>query len=292
MPQTLFNSPQKKWLRQFFWLPAMQTFKIASDKELKYLTFAGPEAFDIEFFTKRDIFKLNNIRVWERSADSMRTLQAKYGLGFQVKLGEAFDLSKAKDERQAFPHSVINLDFTNGAFQLVRPRYTPNKFELISNIIAAQQEHTESFLLLLAFAATADVDTDYGKMFVQKTAFDIGTRFGFTEPLFNLTRDPERTYPQTLASIIPCAVIRLGGEYSYDTQCLGKALYFPYGKRRTAMLCFNFHLAYESPALSETSLQIRTRMDELVVRRQKESLNLPLQNVNKLMRASRSRRKS
>lgn len=269
----------------------MQDFKVKSNKDLKYLTFAGPEAFDIEFFIKRDIFKLSNIRVWEKSSDSARALQAKYGLDFQVKLGEAFDLSKAKDERQAFPHSIINLDFTNGAFQLTRPRYIPHKFELITNIIAAQQEHTESFLLLLAFAATADVDTDYGKAFVQKTAFDIATRFGFTEPLFNLTRDPQRTYPQTLASIIPCAVIRSGGEHAYDTQCLGKALYFPYGKKRTAMLCCMFHFSYDNPALSETSLQIRTRMDELVIRRQKESLNLTLQNVNRLMQAARSRKK-
>ena len=191
MQRALFNSPQKKWVRQFFWLPAMEAFRARASQELKYLTFAGPEGYDIDFFTQNNIIRLEKIRVWERSADAARALQTKYGLAFQVKIGEAFDLSKSRDERQYFPHSVINLDFTNGAFQLSRARHIPHKFELISNIMGAQREHTESFLLLLAFAGAADVDSDHGKAFVQKTAFDLATRFGYTEPLFNLTRDPK-----------------------------------------------------------------------------------------------------
>jgi hypothetical protein len=290
MPRTLFNSPQKRWVRQFFWLPAIEDFKALADQELKYLTFAGPEGYDIDFFTQKDAFRLENVRVWERSADAARALQAKYGLAFQVKIGEAFDLSKARDERQYFPHSIINLDFTNGAFQLSRARHIPHKFELISNIIDAQREHTQSFMLFVAFAGAADVDTDHGKAFVQKIAFDLATRFGHTEPLFNLTRDPKRTYAQTLAAVIPCAVIRLGAEHCYDTRCLGKVLYFPYNRKRTAMLCFKFNLTYDNPALSETNLQISKRMDETAVRRQQESLGVALQNVNNLIRAARSQR--
>jgi hypothetical protein len=288
MQRTLFNSPQKKWVRQFFWLPEMEAFRARANQELKYLTFAGPEGYDIDFFTQNNIVSLEKIRVWERSADAARALQTKYGLAFQVKIGEAFDLSKSKDERQYFPHSVINLDFTNGAFQLSRARHIPHKFELISNVIGAQQEHTESFMLFLAFAGAADVDSDHGKAFVQKIAFDLATRFGYTEPLFNLTRDPKRTYPQTLAAVIPSAVIRLGGEFFYDTQCLGKALYFPYGRKRTAMICFTFQLTYDNPALSETNLQIVKRMDEVVVRRQQESLRIAVRNVNSVMKAAKT----
>jgi hypothetical protein len=287
MARTLFNSPQKKWLRQYFWLPAIADFKAALNQDLTYLTFAGPEGYDIDFFTQGNVFKAENIRVWERSEDAARALQAKYGLAFQVKIGEAFDLSRAKDERRYFPRSVINLDFTNGAFQLSRPRHVPHKFELISNIIDAQREHTESFILLLAFAATADVDSDHGKAFVHKTAFDLATRFGYTEPLFNLTRDPDRTYPQTLGAVIPCAVIRLGGEHFYDTRCLGKALYFPYSVKRTGMICFVFQLTYDNPALSETTLHISTRMNQIVLRRQEESLALPTADVNKAVRTRR-----
>jgi hypothetical protein len=290
MSRLLFNSPQKKWVRQFFWLPAIEDFKARSNQALKYLTFAGPEGYDIDFFTQDGAFKLENIRVWERSDDAARALQAKYGLGFQVKTGEAFDLSKAKDERRYFPHNVINLDFTNGAFQLSRARYVPHKFELISNIMDAQREHTESFVLLLAFAATADVDSDHGKTFVQKIAFGLATRFGHTEPLFNLTRDPAGTYPQTLAAVIPCAVIRLSGEHFYDAQCLGKALYFPYGLKKTGMICFVFYLTYDNPALSETNLQSCRRMDNIVLRRQEESLAVPVADVNKLVRKRSSQR--
>jgi hypothetical protein len=65
MSRTLFNSPQKKWVRQFFWLPAIEDFKASSNRELKYLTFAGPEGYDIDFFVQDGIFKLENIRVWE-----------------------------------------------------------------------------------------------------------------------------------------------------------------------------------------------------------------------------------
>ena len=292
MPRTLFNSPQKRWIREFFWLPVIEDFRTRTNQELKYLTFAGPEGHDIDFFTKGDVFRLENVRVWEKSADAARALQAKYGLAFQVKIGEAFDLSKARDERQYFPHSIINLDFTNGAFQLSRARHIPHKFELVSNIMDAQREHTQSFMLLLAFAAAPDVDTDHGKAFVQKVAFDLATRFGHTEPLFNLTRDPKRTYPQTLAAVIPCAVIRLGTEHYYDTQCLGKALYFPYNTKRTAMLCFTFQLIYDNPPLSETNLQSSRRMDEIVLRRQQESLRVSLQNVNNLIRLSKTKGRS
>ena len=286
MKRTLFNSPQKQWLRQFFWLPAIEHFKGESNQELRYLTFAGPEGYDIEFFTGRQVFKLENIRVWENRADAASALQAKFGVDFQVKTGEAFNLSKAAQERQFFPHNVINLDFTSGAFQLSQPRFIPHKFEIISNIIAAQREHTQSFMLLLAFAAGADVDSDHGRAFVHKTAFDIATRFGFTEPLFNLTRSPDKTYAQTLAAVIPCAVIRLGGEHFYDTRCLGKALYLPYNSKKTAMLCFNFRLTYDNPALSEPDLQGSGRMNEVIVRRQQEALGLELRNVNALMKRS------
>lgn len=288
MPQALFNSPQKKWVRQFFWLPAIEAFKARTNQDLKYLTFAGPEGYDIDFFNENKIISLEKVRVWESSANAARALQTKYGLAFQVKIGDAFDLSKSKDERQYFPHSIINLDFTNGAFQLSRARHIPHKFEILSNVMEAQREHTESFVLFLAVAGAADVDSDHGKTFVQKTAFDLATRFGYTEPLFNLTRDPRGTYAQTLAAVIPSAVIRLGGEHFYDTQCLGKALYFPYGRKRSAMVCFIFHLIYDNPALSETNFQISKRMDEVVVRRQGESLRVVLQNVNDLIKASKS----
>lgn len=281
---SLFNSPQKKWVRQFFWLPAILEFKSAMNQELKYLTFAGPEGYDIDFFTQGNVFKLENVRVWERSASAATELNTKYGPTFQVKTGEAFDLSSAREEQKFFPHSVINLDFTNGAFQLSSARYIPHKFECINNILRSQREHIESFLLLLAFAATSDVDSEHGKTFVHKMAFDLATRFGHTEPLFNLTRDSERTYPQTLAAVIPSAVIRLGGEHFYDTQCMGKALYFPYNNKQTGMLCFIFRLTYDNPALSETNLQVAERMKQVVEHRQQDSLGLAITNVNQLLR--------
>ena len=290
MAQPLFNSPQKKWLREFFWLPAIEQFRASRTQELKYLTFAGPKGFDIDFFTERGVFKIENVRVWEKSSVAARALQERYGIQFGVKIGEAFDLSTAKDERQYFPHAVINLDFTNGAFQVPRPRYMPPKFELFNNIILAQREHTESFLLLVAFGAAPDMDGEQGRAFVQKMAFDLATRFGYTEPLFNLTRAPDRTYGQTLSAIIPCALIRLGGRYFYDTECLGKCLYFPYNRKQSAMLCFIFRLTYDHPALSEPDLQISNRMDEIVVRRQQESLGVVLLNVNKTIGRRRSTR--
>jgi hypothetical protein len=284
MPRELFNSPEKQWIRENFWLPAIAKFKTTLATDLKYLTFAGPEAFDVEFFTQKNIFEIQNVRVWEMNLNAADKLKQKYGPDFNVVVGQASDLARSSQEKSNFPHNVINLDFTNGAFQLRKPRYVPPKFELIENVILAQRECTESFLLLTAFAATADVDSDFGKAFVHKLAFDIATRFGYTEPLFNLTRDPVKSYPQVLASVIPCAVIRVGGEQLYDTKCVGKALYFPYNSRRTAMVCFTFLLTYDNPALSETSHQISNRMDAIVQKQQEESLRVPLFEVNKLLR--------
>ena len=288
-PTALFNSPQKKWVREHFWLPLLRSLKERSTTHLRYLTFAGPEGFDIEFFVEQGIFDLEHVRVWERSQASATALLAKFGVNFQVKIGEAYELSSAHKERDFFPHNVINLDFTNGAFQVPRPRALPTSFKITENLIAAQREHAASFVLLLAFAANADVDSDIGKAFVQKTAFDLATRFGHTEPLFDLTRDPVKTHAKVLSSVIPCAVIRQGGEGFYDVQCLGKALYTPNNSKRTSMLCLAFEFIYDYPAMSETNLQTATRFDEVVVQRQKESLALPLQDVNRILKQSRPR---
>jgi len=286
MPRELFNSPQKQWVREHFWLPAILEFKARAAGQLKYLTFAGPKAFDVDFFTGKQIFNIENVRVWEMDHTAAAALKLKYGANFQVVVGQAFDLVKSAGERASFPHSVINLDFTNGAFHLKRPWYIPPKFELIDRVVSAQMECAESFLLLIAFAATHDVDNEYGKGFVQKLAFDIATRFGHTEPLFNLTRDAASWYPQILVSVVPCAVIRLGGEHSYDSRCIGKALYYPYGSKKTGMVCLMFSFTYDNPALSETSHQTSKRMDALIVKRQEESLGLPLTDVNKLLRST------
>jgi hypothetical protein len=284
MHRELFNSPEKQWIREKFWLPAIIHFKSRVATDLKYLTFAGPKGFDIEFFTQRSIFAIGNVRVWEVNHNTATELKQKYGPGFNIVVGQAFDLAKSPQERSNFPHNVINLDFTNGAFHLKKPWHIPPKFELIEKVILAQRDCTESFLLLSAFAATSDVDSDFGKAFVHKLAFDIATRFGHTEPLFNLTRDAVKSYPQVLASIIPCAIIRVGGEQLYDVQCVGKALYFPYNSRKTAMVCFTFLFTYDYPALSETSHQSSKRMDSVVLKRQEESLRVPLSEVNKLLR--------
>ena len=288
----LFNSPQKQWVREYFWLPILQSFKERSGSQLRYLTFAGPEGFDIEFFVGKNIFELDHVRVWEKSSEAATALLSKFGVNFQVKIGEAYTLCKASSERQFFPHGVINLDFTNGAFSVPRPKAIPPSFEITANLIAAQKEHTAPFVLLLAFAANADVDSEIGKAFVQKTAFDIATKFGFTEPLFDLTRNPDKTYARVLASVIPCAVIRQGGESFYDVQCLGKALYAPNNSKVTSMLCFAFEFSYDFPAMSETTLQISTRFDELIVNRQKESLAVQLQEVNKILKKAHSKRKA
>ena len=280
MAHDLFNSPQKQWMREFFWLPILKAFKARSKIELRYLTFAGPKGYDIDFFVANGIFALANVRVWERNKDAADALTQKFGLGFQVKVGEAFDLSKAQQERSHFPHSVINLDFTSGAFSIPTARHIPPKLELIGNVISAQREHAESFLLLVAVAAAPDVDSTIGKAFVQKMAFDIATRFGHTEPLFNLTRSPEKTYAKVLGALLPCAIIRLGGEYCYDTQCTGKALYSPDNSKQTLMLCLAFELSYDHPPLSETSLQTSTRLERIVVGRQQESLAMSILDIN------------
>ena len=285
-PTALFNSPQKQWVREHFWLPILRSLKERSTTALHYLTFAGPEGFDIEFFVNQGIFELEHVRVWEKNQTAAEALLTKFGVNFQVKVGEAFTLSSAHKEREFFPHSVINLDFTNGAFQVQRPRALPTNFEITENLIAAQREHAASFILLLAFAANADVDSEVGKAFVQKAAFDLATRFGHTEPLFDLTRDPVKMHAKVLSTVIPCAVIRQGGEGFYDVQCLGKALYKPNNSKVTSMLCLAFEFSYDYPAMSETTLQTSTRFDDIVVSRQKESLTLPLQDVNQILRQS------
>jgi len=56
------------------------------------------------------------------------------------------------------------------------------------------------------------------------------------------------------------------------------------------MICFIFQLTYDNPPLSETSLQTAKRMDEVVRRRQEESLSVAVADVNKVVRTRRSRR--
>jgi len=285
MARELFNSPEKKWIREHFWLPRLLDFKarFPPDIRFRYLTFAGPEGRDIEFFTQEhSVFAIGDIRVWERSTRSASLIRQKFGLELQIKEGEAFTLSSSVAEQQApfFPYSVVNLDFTDGFFNVRARRAEPHKFEIIENIIRCQQKHASGFLLLLAFNVAPDVDNAEGQVFVHKMALDIATRYGATKALFNLTRGAKQNYPDVLGDLVPAAVIRAGGEHSFDTQCTGKAVYRPYGRRRSTMLCLSFEFQYDNPPLSQSRHFVSQRMEEVIAKRQAESFKVVVTQVN------------
>jgi|SRR5208337_432338 len=280
-----FNSPEKRWVRERLWLPQLRAFKAQTTGDLKYLTFAGPEGHDIELFClKRNLIRLDRVHVWERSSSAAGSLRTKYGPTLAVKEGEAFTLVKAKDERPRFPFHVINLDYTEGAFNLQDTRWTPTKFETLENVVAIQRECASKFLLFLAVAAAGDVDSELGRTFVQKAAFDLATRLGRTAPLFILTRNLSREYPAVLADVVPCAVIRIGGEKCFDASCIGKAVYRPFGSRKTVILSFVFSFEYAHPPLSQSFHQIITAMDRIIETRQRNSFSVPLVDVNERIR--------
>jgi len=292
MARELFNSPEKKWVREHFWLPALLDFKsrFPPDIRFRYLTFAGPEGRDIEFFAQEHrLFAISDIRVWEKSTGSASLLRQKFGPELQIKEGEAFTLSSSSAEQQAplFPYAVVNLDFTDGFFNVRTRRAEPHKFEIIQNIIRSQQRHACSFLLLLAFNVAPDVDNAEGQVFVHKMALDIATRYGATKALFNLTRGVEQHYPDVLGDLVPAAVIRAGGECSFDTVCTGKAVYRPYGRRRSSMLCLSFEFQYDNPPLSQSHHFVSQRMEEVIAKRQEESLKVALTPVNERRKPAR-----
>ena len=299
MPRALFNSPEKKWIRQKFWLPPLKDFKGRFPKDLpfKYLTFAGPEGHDIEFFSKEhNIFSIKNVSVWERSDEHAKALGLRFGPELRIKQGEAFSLSSMARETDYFPYAVINLDFTNGFFNLKASRVSPHKLELIDNIVRGQQKHASSFMLFLAFSVAPDVDSPPGQALVHKLAFDMATRFGATKPLFNLTRNPKAHYDDIMSDLVPSAIIRVGGEHAFDTTCVGKAVYRPYGLRKSTMLCLTFEFLYDNPPLSQTSHYVSRRMEETITTRQQQSLAVELIDVNERRKAgnrgvSKSRRR-
>jgi hypothetical protein len=268
-------------------LPRLQSFKARFPAELpfKYLTFAGPEGRDIEFFTSgHQIFSIQNVSVWEKSDENAKALGAKFGRELRIKQGEAFTLSSAPREVDFFPYSVINLDFTSGFFNLRKNRISPHNFELIQNLVRNQQKHACNFVLFLAFNVAPDVDGVQGQAFVHKMAFDIATRFGATKALFNLTRNAKGTYDDILSDLVPTAIIRLGGEHAFDTTCVGKAVYRPYGIRKSSMLCLSFEFWYDNPALSQSTHLVAQRMEEIISKRQQESLAVELVDINELRR--------
>lgn len=281
MPRQLFNSPEKQWVRQKLWLPAFEAFRPQISGEPRYLTFAGPQGHDLELFvTQRNLIRLQNVRVWENSPDAISRLTEKYGPTLNVKQGEAFDLCKAKAERGFFPFQIINLDYTSGAFHVDQPRWLPTKFETIQTIINHQREHATSFLLFLAVAAQSDVDGELGRLLVQKAAFDLAKRLGRTEPLFNLTKNQKGTYPETLATIIPCIVIRMGSEHHFDTRCTGKVVYRPYRSTKTTIVSFVFTFQYDQVALTLSNHQNLTFFDASIEERQREACSLKVIDVN------------
>jgi hypothetical protein len=285
MARQLFNSPEKQWVRKHLWMPALQELKAETPTDIKYLTLAGAQGYDIDLFaTQQGLLLAENIRVWESSAEAAKTLGNKYGPALRIKQGEAFDLCKTKDEKSFFPFHAINLDYTSGAFGGQAPRWIPTKLETVQVILNNQRECATSFLLFLAFAAAPDVDTELGRVFVHKAAFDLAKRLGHTESLFNLTRNPSSRYAETLATIIPCIVVRLGGEHSFDAQCLKKSVYRPYKSNKTTMLNFVFRLAYENPALTSSTFQNMTLMEDTIAKRQHEACKLPLIDVNSRVR--------
>jgi hypothetical protein len=263
------------------WLPTLKAFRSKFSGEIKYLTFAGPQGHDLELFAiQQKLIRIENIRIWENSPDVAQRLVQKYGPTLNIKQGEAFDLCKAKNEKSFFPFHVVNLDYTSGAFYVDQPRQLPTKLETVQVIINNQEEHATSFLLFLAVAAKADVDSDFGRLFVQKAAFDLAKRLGKTEPLFNLTRDLAKTYSETLATIVPCIVIRMGGEHHFDTQCIGKAVYRPYRSTKTTILSFVFSLEYDHVALTLSNHQNMKLFDASIEDRQREACALQLIDVN------------
>jgi hypothetical protein len=285
MARELFNSPEKKWIREHFWLPRLLDFKarLPPDIRFRYLTFAGPEGRDIECFTQgHRVFAIRDIRVWERSTESASLLRQKFGPELQIKEGEAFTLSSSFGEQQAplFPYAVINLDFSDGFFNVRTRRAEPHKFEVIENIIRSQQRHACGFLLLLAFNVAPDVDNAEGQVFVHKMALDIATRYGATKALFNLTRGAKQNYSEVLGDLVPAAVIRAGGEHAFDTVCTGKAVYRPYGRRKSTMLCLSFEFLYDNPPLSQSRHFVSQRMEEVIGKRQEESLLVKVILVN------------
>jgi hypothetical protein len=272
------------------WLPTLRDFHSRFLGEIKYLTFAGPQGHDLELFAiQQKLIRIENIRIWENAPDVAKRLVQKYGPALKIKQGEAFDLCKAKNEKSFFPFHLVNLDYTSGAFHVDQPRRLPTKLETVQMIINNQEEHATSFLLFLAVAAKADVDNDLGRLFVQKAAFDLAKRLGKTEPLFDLTRDLAKTYPETLATIVPCIVIRMGGEHHFDTHCIGKAVYRPYRSAKTTILSFVFNLEYENVPLTLSSHQSMKLFDESIEDRQRKACALQLIDVN--LKIPRRRRK-
>lgn len=290
MTRQLFNSPEKQWVRRRLWLPALRDFRAAFSTDIKYLTFAGPEGHDIELFARTNrLIRIEDVRVWENDPHVANLLTKKYGPTLQIKQGDAFDLSQASKERGYFPFNVINLDYTSGAFNLDKPRWLPTKLQTAQEIIKNQREHATSFLLFFAIAASPDVDTELGKLFVHKAAFDLAKRLGRTEPLFNLTRALPSTYPDTLATVIPCTLIRMGAENSFDTRCRAKAVYRPYRSRKTTILSFVLTFDYDQPALTLSAHQNVTLLDQSIDERQHEACALRLVDVNSLLSHKRLR---
>lgn len=292
MPRELYNSPEKKWIRENFWLSALRQFVTQEHGDVNYLTFAGPDGHDIELFcNKYKLVKLENVRVWEKSEKAAKRLSQKYGAPLQIKQGDAVSLCRSRDEQSFFPYQLVNFDFTSGGFYLERPRWTPQKFETIASLIDNQRNCASSFLLFLALAVSPHVDNDLGRVFIDKVAFDLATRLGRPQPLFNLTRNIAKTYPDTLSEIVPCAVIRIGGERNFDTECIGKAVYRPFRSRKTIILSLIFSFTYDHPALSQSCHQVIARMDEIARKRQHESFSVPLINVNKIVKPRRRKRR-
>jgi hypothetical protein len=288
MAREPFNSPEKRWVRERLWLPKLRTFRAQTTGDLKYLTFAGPEGHDIELFClRRGLIKLEKVHVWEKLERAAASLRTKYGPTLTVKVGEAFDLVRARDQRPRFPFHVINLDYTSGAFNVQETRWTPHKFETLENVVAIQRECASTFLLFLAVAAADDVDSEIGRAFVQKVAFDLATRLGRTEPLFILTRNLSRQYATVLGDVLPCTVIRIAGEKCFDASCIGKAVYRPFGSRKTTILSLVFSLEYINPPLSQSMHQVITNMDNMIEARQRNSFSVPLVNVNERIRHGR-----
>jgi branched-subunit amino acid transport protein AzlD len=214
-------------------------------------------------------------------------LKAKYGPTLDVKVGEAFDLVKARDERPRFPFHVINLDYTEGAFNMRETRWTPIKFETLERVAAIQRECAATFLMFMAVAAADDADSETGRAFVQKAAFDLATRLGRTAPLFILTRNQPREYPAVLADVIPCAIIRIGGEKCFDVSCVAKALYRPFNSRKTVILSFIFSFEFVNPPLSQSFHHVITSMDGTIERRQRDSFSVRVVDVNEKVKGWR-----
>jgi len=300
-----FDSKEKAWIREKIWLPVVkrevdEIHKANNKDSVRYFTFCGPLAFDIELLVvDHKMIKENDVVTWEKDEKARKSAKRKFPwLNIEPIQFDSLWTTTLANTKHRFDFDIINLDFTCRPFRNASGEMS-HELLGIRELFRRQRISSKSFHLFLTFNANYDPLAHDGNLSLTRVIYDHARRFGFHEGYFRLaTKGVEDNHHLYILEALPSIIIRFGYESAYSVSCIFKCFYVPHDRptRHPCMVSFVFKCEWTNPPLSLADSQrwggeVGWQHSEQLKRDQLTALKLPIVNVNFTMRQKKKIKK-